>query len=350
VKKTTLKPPPPNAERGSDHAPWLRLTEWELAVLRRMHKKAHDWKPSDTMIERELVALGRGMEAYRLAKEREQMLASQEKAILNRTEAALDLVQENTAPGSPTHDTGVLGQVRRRSSMGSTSLSGTSQSSSFSGDKVASMSSREAFTIYEALERQNNKYVSPYPTIHQCTYNRCKGNGPWNSIEEKRKHLQVVHGEFFHFHKNEQHGSLKSAKIGSHLSSADESSHVALQKISNGKYVLSQPNIDNTKAEHIRQTPIQGARSLHVGSPHRYKNANQPASQPQIFDTQQHSKVNYVFSKNSQPTHSNSPLQSSLPSGDDDEERRVRVERLKPLDHGGAYKRYEEAGLVRYWY
>jgi hypothetical protein len=63
-----LQPPPPDAVRGSADAPWLALTEWELGMLRKRMKKNAVWSPSDTMIARELKQLGRGIEAYRAAK------------------------------------------------------------------------------------------------------------------------------------------------------------------------------------------------------------------------------------------------------------------------------------------
>ncbi|KAI0128850.1 PHD-finger domain-containing protein [Xylariales sp. AK1849] len=62
-----LKPPPENAVLGSSDAPWLQLTPYELAKLRKRMKKNAVWNPSDTMIARELKTLGRGVEAYRAA-------------------------------------------------------------------------------------------------------------------------------------------------------------------------------------------------------------------------------------------------------------------------------------------
>ncbi|OTB08344.1 hypothetical protein M426DRAFT_316970 [Hypoxylon sp. CI-4A] len=62
-----LKPPPENAEPGSTDAPWLQLTPYELAKLRKRMKKNAVWNPSDTMIARELKNLGRGVEAFRAA-------------------------------------------------------------------------------------------------------------------------------------------------------------------------------------------------------------------------------------------------------------------------------------------
>lgn len=65
-----LQPPPDNALPGSADAPWLQLTAYELAKLRKKMKKNAFWTPSDTMIARELKALGRGPEAYRAAKKK----------------------------------------------------------------------------------------------------------------------------------------------------------------------------------------------------------------------------------------------------------------------------------------
>lgn len=63
-----LNPPPENAVVGSTDAPWLQLTQYELAKLRKRMKKNATWTPSDTMVARELKALGRGPDEYREAK------------------------------------------------------------------------------------------------------------------------------------------------------------------------------------------------------------------------------------------------------------------------------------------
>ncbi|EEH20271.2 hypothetical protein PABG_02530 [Paracoccidioides brasiliensis Pb03] len=63
-----LKPPPENAKIGSEHFPWLRLTEWEMTKLRKKMKKNNIWQPSEIMIHRELAVRGRGWEGYRVAK------------------------------------------------------------------------------------------------------------------------------------------------------------------------------------------------------------------------------------------------------------------------------------------
>ena len=63
-----LAPPPPEAKPGSMHRPWFKLTEWEMAKLRKMMKKNAIWTPSDTMIRRELDKDARGRENYENAK------------------------------------------------------------------------------------------------------------------------------------------------------------------------------------------------------------------------------------------------------------------------------------------
>ncbi|PNY28682.1 Inhibitor of growth protein 1, partial [Tolypocladium capitatum] len=65
-----LNPPPENAVIGSADAPWLQLTQYELAKLRKRMKKNATWTPSDTMVARELKALGRGPDEYRDAKKK----------------------------------------------------------------------------------------------------------------------------------------------------------------------------------------------------------------------------------------------------------------------------------------
>ena len=64
-----LTPPPSDAKLGSEHAPWMRLTEYEMAKLRKRMKKNAIWAPSDTMIRRELSDAGRGPDAYHRAKQ-----------------------------------------------------------------------------------------------------------------------------------------------------------------------------------------------------------------------------------------------------------------------------------------
>lgn len=66
----TLTPPPIDPVPGSRWAPWTRLTEWEMARLRKRMKKNSVWTPSDTMIRRELHDAGRGPENYVKAKQK----------------------------------------------------------------------------------------------------------------------------------------------------------------------------------------------------------------------------------------------------------------------------------------
>ncbi|KAI9806281.1 MAG: hypothetical protein M1825_006396 [Sarcosagium campestre] len=63
-----LKPPPEDAIPGSEDAPWLKLTPYEMAKLRKRMKKNAVWIPSETMVRRELADLGRGPERYRAAR------------------------------------------------------------------------------------------------------------------------------------------------------------------------------------------------------------------------------------------------------------------------------------------
>jgi hypothetical protein len=65
-----LSPPPPDAKPGSKFAPWFKLTEYEMAVLRKQMKKNALWTPSDTMIRRELEKKQRGHEFYEKEKAR----------------------------------------------------------------------------------------------------------------------------------------------------------------------------------------------------------------------------------------------------------------------------------------
>ena len=94
-----LTPPPPDAKPGSVHAPWMRLTEWEMARLRKRMKKNAIWTPSETMIRRELSEAGRGPENYRKARSKAE-------------ESGEDLLDcdniATTAPGKPL----VPGEIR----------------------------------------------------------------------------------------------------------------------------------------------------------------------------------------------------------------------------------------------
>ncbi|KAJ4292319.1 hypothetical protein N0V88_005951 [Collariella sp. IMI 366227] len=65
-----LPGPPENVIVGGPDAPWGQLTAYELARLRKRMKKNAAWTPSDTMVARELKALGRGVDAFRAAKQK----------------------------------------------------------------------------------------------------------------------------------------------------------------------------------------------------------------------------------------------------------------------------------------
>ncbi|KAG9884568.1 hypothetical protein KCU94_g18130, partial [Aureobasidium melanogenum] len=63
-----LTAPPPDAVPGSKWLPWKRLTEYEMATLRKRMKKNAIWLPSPAMRNRELKNLGRGITAMEEAK------------------------------------------------------------------------------------------------------------------------------------------------------------------------------------------------------------------------------------------------------------------------------------------
>jgi hypothetical protein len=63
-----LTPPPSDAIAGSRWRPWFKLTEYEMARLRKQMKKNAVWTPSEAMIRRELLKDSRGRENYERAK------------------------------------------------------------------------------------------------------------------------------------------------------------------------------------------------------------------------------------------------------------------------------------------
>ena len=127
-----LTPPPPDARPGSKWAPWMKLTEYEMAVLRKQMKKNAVWTPSLTMVNRELERKHRTRGDYEREKARceaagedlldeepetlLQLAASQgvEDAALTATANAADGL---TAPGEapPARDESVDGADGRRS-------------------------------------------------------------------------------------------------------------------------------------------------------------------------------------------------------------------------------------------
>jgi hypothetical protein len=64
-----LPKPPENPPLGSEYAPWTRLTEYEMAVLRKQMKKNAVWTPSKTMIRKTLFDRGRGWVNFWKAKQ-----------------------------------------------------------------------------------------------------------------------------------------------------------------------------------------------------------------------------------------------------------------------------------------
>lgn len=63
-----LTPPPADAKPGSRFKPWFKLTDYEMATLRKSMKKNAIWTPSETMIRRVLAQTNRGPENYEQAR------------------------------------------------------------------------------------------------------------------------------------------------------------------------------------------------------------------------------------------------------------------------------------------
>lgn len=100
-----LSPPPENAKPGSKWAPWFKLTEYEMAVLRKKMKKNAVWTPSETMIKRQLEAGGRGQEAFEREKKRceengEELLDEEPEAPNVRPIAPPAIQESQPAPAS----------------------------------------------------------------------------------------------------------------------------------------------------------------------------------------------------------------------------------------------------------
>ncbi|KAF3000922.1 hypothetical protein E8E13_008547 [Curvularia kusanoi] len=111
-----LTPPPADARPGSKWAPWMKLTEYEMAVLRKQMKKNAVWTPSLTMVNRELERKHRTKADYELEKARceaagEEMLDEEPETLLQIATAqglddpALAATANNadglSAPGEP---------------------------------------------------------------------------------------------------------------------------------------------------------------------------------------------------------------------------------------------------------
>ncbi|KAF2816726.1 uncharacterized protein BDZ99DRAFT_483883 [Mytilinidion resinicola] len=98
-----LSPPPEDAKPGSRYRPWFKLTEYEMALLRKQMKKNAIWSPSDTMIRRELQKKDRGLEAYEAAKKE-----AEETGVPLLDEESADRSSNQggpLAPGEISHDT-----------------------------------------------------------------------------------------------------------------------------------------------------------------------------------------------------------------------------------------------------
>jgi hypothetical protein len=90
-----LVPPPPDAQPGSKWRPWFKLTEWEMAKLRKSMKKNAIWSPSDAMVQRELERDGRGMANYKRA---DEIARRAGKAVLNEEPANMSRAAQESQP------------------------------------------------------------------------------------------------------------------------------------------------------------------------------------------------------------------------------------------------------------
>jgi hypothetical protein len=90
-----LVPPPPDARPGSRWRPWFKLTEWEMAKLRKSMKKNAIWSPSDAMVQRELEKDGRGMTNYEKA---DGMARRAGKAVLDEEPANMSRAAQEAQP------------------------------------------------------------------------------------------------------------------------------------------------------------------------------------------------------------------------------------------------------------
>lgn len=104
-----LAPPPDDAKPGSNHAPWMRLTEWEMAKLRKRMKKNAIWSPSETMIRRELSEAGRGPDNYRRTK---AMADEADEEFLDEDNIATSLPGKHLGPGEISTDALSLGHLQ----------------------------------------------------------------------------------------------------------------------------------------------------------------------------------------------------------------------------------------------
>ena len=61
-------PPPPDAVIGSEHRPWMKLTEYEIYRTQKEMKKGVDWPVPPALYQKKVTEYGRGQAAYEAAK------------------------------------------------------------------------------------------------------------------------------------------------------------------------------------------------------------------------------------------------------------------------------------------
>ena len=63
-------PPPEDAQIGSEHRPWTRITPWERFRIQKSMKKGVEWEPPGTLVRKTLEKDGRGLANFEEAKKK----------------------------------------------------------------------------------------------------------------------------------------------------------------------------------------------------------------------------------------------------------------------------------------
>lgn len=141
-----LTPPPPDAKVGSKHRPWGRLTEYEFGLLRKSMKKNSAWRPSETMIRKELIRNGRTWADYEKAKTEAE---ARGETVLNEPPDELPVVAPLIAlPVSPE-----LTKTERRPSTSNASVTRTAAPSEAKKPKKEKPEERKKEGLEEVIKR-----------------------------------------------------------------------------------------------------------------------------------------------------------------------------------------------------
>lgn len=109
----SLTPPPENPQPGSEWAPWLKLTDYELHMIRKKMKKNANWGPSGNMIRDRLIERGRGMAAMLKAQQKAEaegsMFLDEEPHKSTKREQLMAMSDALTTGKKPTGSADMLG-------------------------------------------------------------------------------------------------------------------------------------------------------------------------------------------------------------------------------------------------